>query len=63
MFISLKEAAKKLDVCYNSAYSFVRRGMLPAYRIGKDYKVDIEELDEFIKGKKFKGVISKKGGE
>ena len=45
--IGLQAAADHLGVHYQTAYQWVRRGDLPARQVGRQYVIDIEDLDAF----------------
>lgn len=57
--LSLKEVAKRLDLHYNTIYAYVQSGELKAIKFKKVYRIEEQELDKFIKDKKFK--IQSKG--
>lgn len=54
MYLTTHEVAKKLNLSYNTIYAWVVQGKLPAFQIGKRYKIDEDELTEFLKTKKVK---------
>ncbi|HEY0716678.1 MAG TPA: B12-binding domain-containing protein [Streptosporangiaceae bacterium] len=43
--ISLREAARRLDVHYMTAYRYVRTGRLPARRDGQEWQVEVADLE------------------
>ncbi len=51
-FYSLQEVADILKVQYLTIFRWVKSGKLPAYKFGKQYRVDIETLQRFIKSAK-----------
>lgn len=46
--ITLSEAAERLSVHYMTAYRWVRRGELPAFKTGGRLRISIEDLDRFV---------------
>ena len=48
-FIGTTEAAERLGITNQSVRNLVRRGDLPAYKIGKVFKIDSKDLDAYIK--------------
>lgn len=52
--LSLKEVAERLGMHYNTIYNYVRSGELKAIKFKKVYRVEEQELEKFIKSKKFK---------
>lgn len=46
--ISLEEAAERMGVSYTTAYRLVRRGELPAAKIGKQWRLEPEALEAYI---------------
>lgn len=52
--LSLKEVADRLGMHYNTIYNYVRSGELKAIKFKKVYRVEEQELEKFIRSKKFK---------
>jgi len=52
--LTLYEVAKRLNLHYNTIYSYVRSGELKAIKFKKVYRIEEKELDKFIKDKRFK---------
>ena len=52
--LTLSEVAKRLNLHYNTIYSYVRSGELKAIKFKKVYRVEEVELEKFIKDKRFK---------
>ena len=50
-YISIKEAAKLLNVCTNTVYKWSKSGQLPAVKIGGQWFISKEELDRLITNK------------
>ncbi|MHB1930772.1 MAG: cobalamin B12-binding domain-containing protein [Acidimicrobiales bacterium] len=51
MPLSLYEAAEELGVHYQTAYRWVRRGLLPAVKVNGSYKVEVEAVAELQRGR------------
>lgn len=49
-FYTLEDVARILDVVYMTAYRWARSGKLKAYKVGKQYRVQSEDLKKFIEG-------------
>lgn len=54
--LSLKEVAKRFGLHYNTIYHYVRSGELKAVKFKKVYRIEEQELEKFIKSKKFKTI-------
>lgn len=50
------EVAELLKITKNTVYELIKRGELPAYKIGKKLRIDKEDIDNYIKNQK-KGTI------
>jgi MerR family transcriptional regulator, light-induced transcriptional regulator len=46
--ITLQEAAERLSVHYMTAYRWVRRGELPAFKTGGRLRIRVEDLEQFL---------------
>lgn len=47
--VTLQEAADRLKVHYMTAYRWVRRGELPAFKAGGRLRVRVEDVDNFVR--------------
>ena len=47
-FYTAKELAEKLRVNIMTIYRYIKAGKLKAYKIGKEFRVDKEEFDNFL---------------
>jgi excisionase family DNA binding protein len=47
-FYTLAEVAEKLHVSKMTVYRNVKSKHLPAYKMGRDYRIKSEDLDSFI---------------
>jgi excisionase family DNA binding protein len=48
-WLTLEEAAKHLKIGKSTIYRLAREGDLPAHRMGRVWRFDAEELDEWMK--------------
>ena len=46
--LRIQEVAHRLDVSVHRAYELARQGMIPAVRLGRQVRVDADELERFI---------------
>lgn len=54
-----EEVANTLKIAKNTVYELIKRGALPAYRIGRKIRVDLRDVEEFKRqGKKMEQAIS-----
>ncbi len=54
--LTYKEVAAQLRVCVKSVYSLVKRGELPAVRVGDLVRFDPRDVQEFIERGRKAGV-------
>jgi len=47
--LSIKEVAQYLNVGVQTAYKLVRSGELPGVKVGREWRVHKEVIDEFLK--------------
>lgn len=52
-FITIREAARYLRLSYQSAYKLVRGGELPAHRIGRAWRIQSKDFEDFCKRSRF----------
>lgn len=48
-FYTAQELADKLQVNIMTIYRYIKAKKLKAYKIGKDYRIDAEEFNAFLK--------------
>jgi excisionase family DNA binding protein len=48
VWMSTQEAARRLGVTTRTLYRFVDEGELPAYRMGRVFRLQQRDVDEFI---------------
>ncbi len=48
-FYRAEDLAKKLDVNIMTIYRYIKAGKLKAYKIGKEFRVDKNEFEDFLK--------------
>lgn len=49
MLLTVGEIAKQLKVEKRTVASWIRRGQLKAYKIGRAYRIDSTDYDKFLK--------------
>jgi excisionase family DNA binding protein len=47
-WLSTQEAARRLGITTRTLYRFVDEGLLPAYRMGRVFRLKQADVDEFI---------------
>lgn len=52
-FYTLKEVAERLHVSRMTVYRYVKAKKLPAYKIGRDFRIKGGDLNTFISSLKF----------
>ena len=55
--LTLQEAAERLKVHYMTAYRWVRRGDLPAYKAGGRLRVQLADVDRFVQQRRIDVVL------
>jgi len=48
VLISTDEAAEKLEVTRRSIYRFIKQGRLNAVKVGREWKITLESLRNFL---------------
>lgn len=48
-YLTIQELADELNVHFNTAYRYVTRGYVKSYRMGKTYRISMEELENIKK--------------
>lgn len=48
-FYKAEELAKKLQLNIMTIYRYIKAGKLKAYKIGKEYRIDKQEFEAFLK--------------
>lgn len=51
-FYRAEDLAEKLDVNIMTIYRYIKSGRLEAYKIGKEFRIDKDEFDRFLKSVK-----------
>ena len=62
-FLSLEEAAGRLEVHYMTAYRYVRQGKLPATRVKGVWQISTRDLDEFVRKSTERKVLPRTGDD
>ena len=53
-FYKAEDLAKKLKVNIMTIYRYIKARKLKAYKIGKEYRIDVEEFNKFLSSVKTK---------
>lgn len=48
-FYKAEELAEKLQLNIMTIYRYIKAGKLKAYKIGKEYRIDKQEFERFLK--------------
>jgi len=51
-WLNIEEAAKHIGISKSNLYSMAQEKRIPAHRIGKIWRFDVKELDEWIRTNK-----------
>lgn len=51
-FYKAEDLAEKLDVNIMTIYRYIKAGKLRAYKIGKEFRIDKQEFEQFLKSVK-----------
>lgn len=51
-FYKAEDLARKLDVNIMTIYRYIKAGKLKAYKIGKEFRIDMSEFERFLKSVK-----------
>jgi MerR family transcriptional regulator, light-induced transcriptional regulator len=60
--LTLQDAAERLKVHYMTAYRWVRRGDLPAFKAGGRLRVRVEDVERFVQQRRVDVVLPAAGG-
>ena len=52
------EVAELLNITKNTVYELVKRGEIPAYKVGKKLRIDKSDVKEYIDNQKHKKLVS-----
>jgi len=47
-FYLVEELAEKLRVCNMTVYRYIKAGKIKAYKIGKEFRIDEKEFNNFL---------------
>lgn len=53
-YYTLKEVRELLKISYITLYRWVQAGKIPAYKVGKQYRINLVDYEAFIKSNKVK---------
>jgi excisionase family DNA binding protein len=48
-FFTLKETAEYLGISYRNIRRLVKKGVLPAFRVGRQWRVKLQDLERYVK--------------
>ena len=51
-FYTIEEIAELLKVSYLTVFRWVQAGKLTAYKVGKQYRIDVQDLNKFLEESK-----------
>lgn len=51
-YYTLQEVADRLKVNYRTVYRWVHAGQLPAYKLGKEWRIEEEDLRSFLEARR-----------
>ena len=54
VWVNIEDIAKYLSIKEDTARTWVREGKLPAYKVGRRYKLKLSEVDEWVRSGKIK---------
>jgi putative molybdopterin biosynthesis protein len=47
-FYTIDEIAELLKISYLTVFRWVKAGKLTAYKVGKQYRIDVQDLNKFL---------------
>lgn len=51
-FYTIEEIADLLKVSYLTVFRWIQAGKLPAYKVGKRYRIEVKDLNNFLERSK-----------
>ena len=48
-FLTVEEIAEKMRVKIDTVREWIRKKQLPAYKVGRDYRIKRDDYEEFLK--------------
>ncbi len=51
-YLSVGDTAKYLGLSPKTIYSWAEKGTIPAYKVGRVWRFDRAELDDFVRGRR-----------
>ena len=58
--LTINDITKILKVSRLTIYRYIKAGKLPAYKMGRDYRINKVEFEKYLKTTKVKGQYGKK---
>lgn len=56
------EVADALNISRSMIYSLLKRGELPAYKLGKDYRIHKTDIEKYLEGR-YLNILNKKAAK
>lgn len=53
-WVNIEDVAEYLSITVDTARTWIKADMLPAYKVGKRYKFKLSEIDEWVRSEKSK---------
>lgn len=60
--LTVEEVSRRLRVSEATVYNLIRGGELPAFRVGRSWRIDEGDLDEYIRRQKTRAIQSAQKG-
>jgi putative molybdopterin biosynthesis protein len=58
IFLTIDEVSKTLNLSKMTIYRYINAGKLPAYKFGREFRIEPKDFDDFLKENKIKIDIS-----
>ena len=52
-YYTIQDIADKLDFCYNKVNKLVKDEQIPAYKIGREFRIDKQDFREYLQNCKY----------
>lgn len=61
IFLTIDEVSKTLNLSKMTIYRYINAGKLPAYKFGREFRIEPKDFDDFLKKNKIKMDLSANG--